>query len=168
MSLRRAAQHRLEYGLVRLARALDRLLGPRLAGGLAAALGRFAYRPLGIRADVVEDQLRQAFPDRDAAWHRRTARAAYEHLGREGMMLLRLSRLGRDDVIAATEVHGLDELRAAVEAGKGAVMVTGHLGNWEIGGASVAARECRWTWWPSVRPTRSSIASSTGPGSGWA
>lgn len=140
MSFPRRAQHRIEYGLVLLARAFDRILGPRLAGGLAALMGRFAYRPLGIRATVVEEQLRRAFPGRDAAWQRRTARAAYEHLGREGMMLLRLSRLGREDVIAATEVVGLDALEAAVRAGKGAVMVTGHLGNWEIGGASVAAR----------------------------
>lgn len=140
MSLRRRIQHRLEYSLVLLARALDRLLGARLSGHLAAALGRFAYRPLGIRRGVVEEQLRAAFPDRDEAWHRRVARESYEHLGREGMMLLRLSRLGREDVLAATDVEGLDGLRAAVDEGRGAVLVTGHLGNWEIGGASVAAR----------------------------
>jgi Kdo2-lipid IVA lauroyltransferase/acyltransferase len=132
--------HWLEYVLVLKARAFDRLLGPRLAGGIAAAMGRLAYRPLGIRRAVVEDQLRRAFPHRDDAWIQRTARAAYEHLGREGMMLLRLSRLGREDVLAATEVHGLDRLEAAVAAGTGAVLVTGHFGNWEIGGASVAAR----------------------------
>lgn len=132
--------HRVEYALVLAARAFDRLLGPRLAGGMAAAVGRLAYRPLGIRRAVVEDQLRRAFPERDDAWIRSTARAAYEHLGREGMMLLRLSRLGREDVLAATEVHGLEALEAAVAAGKGAVLVTGHFGNWEIGGASVAAR----------------------------
>lgn len=140
MSFRRRTQHRLEYALVLFARGFDRLLGPTLAGALAAAVGRFAYRPLRIRADVVEDQLRRAFPDRDPAWHRRTARSAYEHLGREGMMLLRLSRLGREEVIAATDVHGLEPLRRAVAAGKGAILVTGHLGNWEIGGAGIAAR----------------------------
>ncbi len=132
--------HWLEYALVLKARAFDRILGPRLAGGIAAAIGRLAYRPLGIRRAVVEDQLRKAFPDKDDDWVRRTARAAYEHLGREGMMLLRLSRLGREDVLAATEVLGLEALEAAVAAGTGAVLVTGHFGNWEIGGASVAAR----------------------------
>lgn len=138
--MRRRAQHRLEYALILLARGVDRLLGARLSGGLAAALGRLVYRPLGIRRGVVEEQLRRAFPDRDEAWLRNVARASYEHLGREGMMLLRLSRLGPDDVIAATDVDGLDALRAAVEDGRGAVLVTGHFGNWEVGGASVAAR----------------------------
>lgn len=138
--IRRRAQHRLEYGLILLARGLDRVLGARLSGRLAAALGRVVYRPLGIRRDVVEEQLRRAYPDRGDAWREQVARASYEHLGREGMMLLRLSRLGRDDVIAATDIDGLEALRAAVDDGRGAVLVAGHFGNWEIGGGSIAAR----------------------------
>jgi KDO2-lipid IV(A) lauroyltransferase len=54
--------------------------------------------------------------------------------------LLRLSRLGREDVVAATDVEGLDALRSALEGGTGVVVVTGHFGNWEVGGAAVAAR----------------------------
>jgi Kdo2-lipid IVA lauroyltransferase/acyltransferase len=138
---RARAGHLVQYGLIRLARGLDRLLGPRRAGGLAAALGRLAYRPLGIRADVVETHLRQAFPDRDASWVRRTAAASYAHLGREGLALLRLSRLGRDDIMAVTRMPPeLEDLRAAVAAGTGAILATGHLGNWEVAGAALAAR----------------------------
>lgn len=138
---RPAVGHRLEYALVLLARVIDRVLGSRLAGALGAAIGRLAYRPLGIRADVVEDQLRLAFPERDAAWVRHTAAAAYAHLGREAMSMLRLSRLEPADIRAATRVdRGFEQLRAAVEAGTGAIMVTGHFGNWEIGGAALAAR----------------------------
>lgn len=139
MSWRRLAKHRAEYALVLGARGLDRLLGARLSEGMAAWLGRVVYR-LGIRRGVAESQLRAAFPDRDAAWVRATARASYEHLGREAMAMLRLSRQGAEDVIAATEVEGIEALREAVDAGRGAVVVTGHFGNWEIGGASVAAR----------------------------
>lgn len=137
----RALRHRVEYGLILLARGLDRVLGVRGADMLASGLGRLAYRPFGIRADVVEAHLRQAFPGRDAAWIRRTASASYAHLGREGLSLLRLSRLGCDDVVAATRVlSGMDALTAALAAGTGAVVVTGHLGNWEVGGAALAAR----------------------------
>src|SRR5690606_25562782 len=39
-----------------------------------------------------------------------------------------------------TTVEGLDALRAAVERSGGALVLTGHLGNWEVGGAAVAAR----------------------------
>jgi KDO2-lipid IV(A) lauroyltransferase len=133
-------KHRVELWLVLLARVLDRWLGVERSGRLAAALGRFAYRRLRIRADVAEDQLRRAFPERDDAWIRRTAEASYEHLGREGMAMLRLSRQGKEEVLAATEVEGLDAVREAVAAGRGAIIMTGHFGNWEIGGAALAAR----------------------------
>ena len=133
-------RHRLEYLLVRAARGLDRLLGPRLSGALASGLGRFVYRRLRIRAGVVEDQLRRAFPDRDEAWVRGVARGAYEHLAREAMMLIRLSRLGREAVIEATVIDGFDDLQEGLAEGNGALVVSGHIGNWEIGGAAIAAR----------------------------
>lgn len=138
--LGQAVRHRLEYGLVLAARGLDRLLGPRRSAALASALGRFVYRRLRLRADVVERQLRRAYPDRDDAWITATAEGAYEHLAREAMMMVRLSRLGREAVMEATELEGLDELRAALDQGRGVVAVSGHLGNWEVGGASLAVR----------------------------
>jgi Kdo2-lipid IVA lauroyltransferase/acyltransferase len=137
----RGVRHLMEFGLIRLALVLDRVLGARRAEALAAALGRLAYRPLGIRAAVVEAHLRQAFPERGEGWVRSTAAESYAHLGREGMALLRLSRLGTRDVLAVTDMPpALERVRAAVESGTGAVVVTGHLGNWEVAGAAIAAR----------------------------
>src|SRR5690606_2315108 len=54
--------------------------------------------------------------------------------------MLRLAGESAADVVARTEVQGFELLRDAVDAGHGAVLVTGHLGNWEIGGAALAAR----------------------------
>jgi KDO2-lipid IV(A) lauroyltransferase len=39
-----------------------------------------------------------------------------------------------------TDVVGFDAFRESAAAGKGLVLLTGHLGNWEIGGAAIAAR----------------------------
>lgn len=133
-------RHRLEYLLVRAARVLDRVLGPRRSAALATAVGRFVYRRLRIRATVVESQLRAAFPERDEAWVHGVARGAYEHLAREAMMMIRLSRLGQEEVRRVTYVPGLDDLRAALEEGRGVIIAAGHLGNWEVGGAALAAR----------------------------
>ncbi|HWV58363.1 MAG TPA: lysophospholipid acyltransferase family protein [Longimicrobiales bacterium] len=132
--------HRVEYALLSGAVAVGEALGARGAARLGGVLGGLGYWPLGIRRRVVESHLAQAFPERDVAWVRRTAREAYAHLGREMFAMLRLARTSREAIIASTEVIGFDALRAAVDAGRGAIVVTGHLGNWEIGGASLAAR----------------------------
>lgn len=132
--------HRLEYLLLRGVIGLSGLLGEGGSARLGSALGRLAYRPLGIRRELVESQLRASFPDRDEAWIRRTAAGSYAHLGREGLAMLRLAASSPEEVRDRTEVAGLEELTAAVEAGRGVVLVTGHLGNWEIGGAALAVR----------------------------
>lgn len=135
-----AHRHRLEYRLIRAVTATVGRL-PSGAGDAAVAwLARLAYRPLGIRREVVEANLRAAFPGMDGRWIRSTAAAAYEHLGREAMSLLRLSRMEPAAVRLATDVEGLEAFRAALERGRGIVLVTGHLGNWEIGGAALATR----------------------------
>jgi Kdo2-lipid IVA lauroyltransferase/acyltransferase len=133
-------KHRLEYALYRMTLAAADLLGDRIVGGLTAAAGRLAYRPLGIRRKVVEMHLRSCFPERDERWVRQTAAAAYAHLGREGATMLRLSSLPKERVIERTVIEGFDAFRAAVDRGRGVVLVTGHFGNWEIGGAALAAR----------------------------
>lgn len=140
MKKRRPLRDRVEFGLLLSLQSLDRLMGPGLSGRIAAGLGRLVYRPLRIRAGVVDEQLRHAFPDRDEAWRRDVALQSYAHLGREAMTILRLSRLGPADVVAATEPHGLEELDEGLKSGKGAVIVTGHFGNWEVAGAFLAAR----------------------------
>ena len=94
-----------------------------------------------MRRALVEAQLRQAFPERDAAWVRRTARAMYAHLGREMLALLRLETMPVEEVRARTRVVGLDMLFDALAEGKGVILATGHLGNWEVAGAALALRE---------------------------
>lgn len=140
MTRRPTLAHRVEYLLFRAAIAMGNLLGDRAAGALGAALGRLAWWPLGIRRRLVESQIRASFPEKDDAWVRRTARAAYAHLGREGIAMLRVSALDREAVVRRTEVEGMDAFLDALARGRGLVLVTGHFGNWEIGGAALAAR----------------------------
>jgi KDO2-lipid IV(A) lauroyltransferase len=94
---------------------------------------------LRIRRSVVDANLRLAFPDRTEAWRRRVARGSYVHLGREAAAMFRLSATDPGTLVARTDAEGIDELHAALEKGRGAVLLTGHLGSWELGGAIVAA-----------------------------
>jgi KDO2-lipid IV(A) lauroyltransferase len=131
--------HRVEIGAVHALRLAVRGLGRRGGDLLGRTLGGLAFR-LGVRRDVVLDHLRRSFPDQDERWVLRTARASYSHLGREAATMLRLLDAVPDTIRRMTEVEGLDDVRAALEEGHGVVLVTGHLGNWEIGGSALAVR----------------------------
>lgn len=108
------------------------------AGGWVARLG---YRPLGIRRRVVESQIALAFPEWDRARVVEVARASYEHLGRTAVEAARLSSLSREDILGLVEEDtGFPVLEDALRVGRGVIAVSGHLGNWELGAAYVAAR----------------------------
>jgi Kdo2-lipid IVA lauroyltransferase/acyltransferase len=132
--------HRLQYLLYRGLAGIAILLPESVGLGLGSFLGWLGGSVLRIRRGVVDENILRAFPDRDAAWRRRVAAGCYRHLGRQGVVLLRLSRMGQEAVRERTEVVGLEPALQAMERGSGVVFATGHLGNWELGGASVSAR----------------------------
>jgi KDO2-lipid IV(A) lauroyltransferase len=133
--------HRAEYAALRATVGTLGHLSWARAARVGAMIGRFGYSPLGIRRQVVERQIAAAFPDLAPADVRELARASYEHLGRTTIETALLPRLSREELLGLFESEGdWGVLQRAVDAGKGVVIVTGHLGNWELGGAYVAAR----------------------------
>jgi KDO2-lipid IV(A) lauroyltransferase len=120
--------------------ALD-LLSWRRAAALGERIGALGYKPLGVRRDVVERQIAAAFPGLDETEVLRIARESYSHLGRTTIETALLGTLPRNAVLDLFE--GADNwacVERAMSAGKGLIFVTGHLGNWELGGAYLAAR----------------------------
>jgi len=136
----RRAKHAAEYVLFRALSRLLRVLPERWALSAGAALGQVAGSVARLRRRDADANLRVAFPDRSPAWRDRVARASYRHLGREAVAVFRLADADPEEVVGRTEIEGLEEVRATLARGVGAVLVTGHLGNWEIGGAALAAR----------------------------
>lgn len=120
-----------------------------LGRGLGVLAGRLDARHWGI----VTGNLRASFPEQGEAWVEATARACFAHLGRVILEIPRLVRLSPAAILERTRHHGLDNLEAARSLGRGVLLLTGHLGNWEwasvasglmVGGAAPVARPLDW------------------------
>ena len=133
-------RYRVEYAAFRTLAWMIGVPPERLALGLCAGLGWLGGVVFRIRRTDVDRHLALAFPERTTRWRRRVARDSYRHFAREAAMTFRLSRMDSQEVLRRTDMEGFEEFRDAVEKGAGAVVVSGHLGNWEIAGASAAAR----------------------------
>lgn len=137
---RPTTQDRVEYALARALEAAIVRLPKGAASPVGEAIGGMVRRPFGIRRRTVEENIRRAFPEAGDEWVERTAREAYTHLGREVVAMIRLSRLSPEEIMALTDVPTWPEVQSALAEGKGALLVTGHYGNWEVAAAAVAAR----------------------------
>lgn len=133
--------HYAEYYALRGVVGVMRRLSLKRAGAIGEWLGRLAYRPFGIRRDVVERQVRAAFPGLAEPEVLRIARESYGHLGRTSIEAALLPSYPRDILLGLFDsVDGLDVFERALSAGRGVMIVTGHLGNWELGGSFIATR----------------------------
>jgi KDO2-lipid IV(A) lauroyltransferase len=133
--------HRAEYYTMRATIGALRALSWDAACKVGEKLGALGYRPLGIRKRVVERQIAAAFPDLSHEAVVDLARESYEHLGRTFIETALLDTLGKDGLQKLVEsVEGWEEIEEVMSKGKGAVLVTGHIGNWELAGSYVAAR----------------------------
>lgn len=131
--------HKAEYALARILEKTVSAMPERAADIFGKNVGRAVHK-LGIRRDVVDANLRLAFPDKDDAWIADITGKTFEHLGREATAMMRLSKLDPQAVIDRTVPVGWDEMEAARDEGRGVLLVTGHYGNWEVAAATVAAR----------------------------
>ena len=139
--MRPSLAHRAEFAAFSTMLAALRALPWRTALRVGETVGALGYRPLGVRRGVVERQIAAAFPDKPPAEVRRLARAAYEHLGRVAIETALLPAMGPQGVLdLVAEAPGWEAVEEARAAGQGAIIVTGHIGNWELGGAYFAAR----------------------------
>ncbi len=125
------AGHALHLGLRtilevggRLPLRLNRALGP----GLSA----LAIRILGRSRKRIDNHLEMAFPDLSTEERDSIARGCSRHFG---LMLGEIAWMWRakpGDVENLCEFEGTEHIREALEAGRGAIVLTGHCGNWEM------------------------------------
>lgn len=127
------------YAARLLAGSLGALPG-RVANGLGAGTGRLAHAT-GARRDIVRGQIAAAFPERDRAWVEATALGCYRHFGREAAEMVRLHRTGAPALLSRMRTdEATERCIERMLGGEGTIVVTGHLGNWEVAGAYLAAR----------------------------
>ncbi len=115
--------------LVRLLFAAMRLLGPSLAPAIGGAVAR-TLGPFTPTQRIVTSNLRLAFPEHDAGWHRATARAAWDNLGRTACEYVHLAHLYAHCTEA--DPDSLARFESLRVSGRPVLVFAAHLANWEL------------------------------------
>ena len=115
---------RLELAAARLLLGLSRALGPRAASDAGGWLARMVG-PLLPVSRIARANLARVLPELDAAARRRVLWGMWENLGRTVAELPHLAAM-------RWEIEGAEHLAPLVERGGPAILVSGHLANWEV------------------------------------
>lgn len=132
--MKRARRHWME---ARAAAAVSGLVSV-LPRGAALALGRALGRALAAldrrHVGIATENLRHAFPEWPEGERRRVAHAVYAHFGAVLLDILWLAQRGPEEVQSLVDMEGEAHMERALAGGRGVVLVTAHVGNWELHG----------------------------------
>ena len=125
-------QENLEYWLVvAVARTLGRM--PRWLARLFAGILAFTvYWLFGRLRRVGVRNLEMALPELPIEQRTRILRGVYVHLGWQLVEFCRMTRYTAENTRDWIRTEGLENYLAAQARGKGVLVVTGHLGAWEL------------------------------------
>lgn len=130
----------LEYAALYALFLASRATPRRWLIALGRAAGLFAYRVLGIRRGVTLANLAAAFGgERDRRELDRLAARVYSNLGATLMEFAKLHDATPASIRALVDLEGREHLEACLRRGGGAILTTGHFGNWELLGAALTA-----------------------------
>jgi len=135
----RRGTHALEYALFWVLLAALASLSWDGARRLGHALGSFAFDLLRLRRRVVLENLAHAFPEMSPKERTSLARACYRAFGITFLELFLLPRTPPREVLQRVRFADPEVFARVRAEGRGAVLLSAHLGNWELLGSACAA-----------------------------
>ena len=111
---------------------MARLLSYPAAERLGRALGLLAYALTRSRRRVALDNLRHAFPEKNAGELRAIARGAFKNYGISLVEMLWSGQTDREELSRLVRLVNPEVAYHARERGKGIILLSGHFGSWEL------------------------------------
>jgi KDO2-lipid IV(A) lauroyltransferase len=128
-----------EYSAARLLFSSLALLPRPLAIRAGCALARSAYLVSGKLRRIGELNLELAFPEMSPRERKLLLRDSMVNLGRHLGEFSRFSTITPETLRETIDCKGLEHLDAARALGRGVIMITGHLGAWEMASLALSA-----------------------------
>ena len=123
--------HKIEYALLRTAISIARLIPDTILRKAAMWL----FSVIQFRRDLAKNNLKMVFPEMSKAKREQILKEMYRNLG---LTAVESFLMKPEKVFENLEFWGWEEVNRLREAGKGVIVVTGHLGNFEMSGRLMA------------------------------
>jgi len=136
MAQKNTPQIWIEYALAKTLLVSLGLLPRGVAVGFGFLVGRIGYRVLGKLRRVGMRNLEIAYPEKSEAERTALLKASFRNLGRTMGVVGGFGKVTRENITDLIECEFDPEFAAEFakirEEGRGVIILTGHVGNWEI------------------------------------
>ncbi len=134
-------RYKIEYYAVLTLIFILNLVPYRLALKFGDFIGFLAFSVIRIRRAVTLDNLRKSFGDKyNDSEYRKISAGSYRNIARGFIEYGLFPKLSKRDLSKYLSIEGEENIKKIKESGRGAVLVTGHFGSWELMGAFIARR----------------------------
>ncbi len=136
-------KHRGEYIALLIVATIVRLLSRDNALVVGRLLGRLMIKVVPSRYRLAKKNMQMALPELSATEIEENVRKNFEHIGMCGADMLRFDmfKLGQKDTEEVVIYEGEPLLREALALDRGVLLLSAHLGFWELGGFALAEHE---------------------------
>ena len=138
LPLQKRIQYRIEWAALQLLVGFGSAVPLRVLRRIGRALGWIAWRGLRARRRVVVENISRSFPDASTARVDAIGLESYQQYGMSLMEFAGFRTLSRRKLAEIVDVEGMEHIGGALSRGRGAVLFSGHFGNWELLGALIA------------------------------
>ncbi len=130
-------RYRLEYFLVLFIKFFLNLFPYRTDIFFGSLIGEIAYLIIPKRKKITLQNLSRCFRDKDQKNLKKIARSTYRNIGKSLTEYILFPKLNKKKILNLVEIQGEELFDSALKEKKGAVLVTGHFGSWELMGAAL-------------------------------
>lgn len=128
----------LNYILYRIGQFLVLHIPLKLAYAIAVFVSDVNYLFAAADRKAVRENLKVIFPDKKEPEIRAIRRRMFRNFAKYLVDFFRFSKIGAEYIKNNIKVENIHYFDQALEKGKGVIVLTAHLGNWELGGVTIA------------------------------
>ncbi|MEW5798588.1 MAG: lysophospholipid acyltransferase family protein [Bacteroidota bacterium] len=122
----------LEYLLLLILRFFILILPFRSVQTFGRWFGSFLFHVIPIRKELVLSNLRHAFPEKSESEIRLIALKNFQNIFGTFFETFWIQRMSQDDVRRIVRIPGTAAISELLQRGKGLIMLSGHISNWEL------------------------------------
>ena len=126
-------KNKIEFSLWKFFTKVVHVIGIERIPILAKILTMIFFYLIPIRKKIVISNLANAFPEKSKSEIKKIAFNNYLSIGITFMEIMAFREMTGEEILALSEINNFDVVKNVVDSDKGSILLTAHVGNWELG-----------------------------------